>query len=58
MNVTIYHNPDGSTSHNTLVMIRNAGIEPVIVEYLKTPPSRDVLKSHRTSWPDGPHGAA
>jgi arsenate reductase len=45
MNVTIYHNPDCGTSRNTLAMIRNAGIEPVIIEYLKTPPSRDVLKN-------------
>jgi arsenate reductase (glutaredoxin) len=44
MSVTIYHNPDCGTSRNTLAMIRNAGIEPVIIEYLKTPPSRDTLK--------------
>jgi arsenate reductase (glutaredoxin) len=44
MSVTIYHNPDCGTSRNTLAMIRNAGIEPVIVEYLKTPPTREVLK--------------
>lgn len=44
MNVTIYHNPDCGTSRNTLAMIHNAGIEPVIVEYLKTPPSRSTLK--------------
>jgi arsenate reductase (glutaredoxin) len=45
MNVTIYHNPDCGTSRNTLAMIRTAGIEPVIIEYLNTPPSRDVLKN-------------
>jgi arsenate reductase len=45
MSVTIYHNPDCGTSRNTLAMIRNAGIEPKIIEYLKTPPSRDTLKS-------------
>lgn len=45
MSVTIYHNPDCGTSRNTLAMIRNADIEPVIIEYLKTPPSRDVLKN-------------
>jgi len=45
MNVAIYHNPDCGTSRNTLAMIRNAGIEPVIIEYLKTPPSPDVLKN-------------
>ena len=43
MSVTIYHNPDCGTSRNTLAMIRNAGIEPQVVEYLKTPPSRDLL---------------
>ena len=43
MNVTIYHNPDCGTSRNTLAMIRNAGIEPTVVEYLKTPPSREQL---------------
>jgi arsenate reductase len=44
MSVTIYHDPDCGTSRNTLAMIRNAGVEPVIIEYLKTPPSRDTLK--------------
>ena len=43
MDVVIYHNPDCGTSRNTLAMIRNAGIEPHVVEYLKTPPARDVL---------------
>lgn len=43
MSVTIYHNPDCGTSRNTLAMIRNAGIEPGIVEYLKNPPSRPEL---------------
>ena len=41
MTVTIYHNPECGTSRNTLAMIRQSGIEPTIVEYLKTPPSRD-----------------
>ncbi|QGZ61089.1 arsenate reductase (glutaredoxin) [Paraburkholderia acidisoli] len=41
--VTIYHNPDCGTSRNTLAMIRNAGIEPIVIEYLKTPPTRDRL---------------
>ena len=45
MNVTIYHNPACGTSRNALAMIRNAGIEPRVVEYLKTPPSRDELKA-------------
>ncbi|WP_299817453.1 arsenate reductase (glutaredoxin) [uncultured Roseibium sp.] len=45
MTITIYHNPKCGTSRNTLEMIRNAGVEPEIVEYLKTPPSRDELVS-------------
>lgn len=45
MSVTIYHNPDCGTSRNTLAMIRNAGIEPRIIEYLKTPPDRETLKA-------------
>jgi arsenate reductase len=44
MSVTIYHNPDCGTSRNTLAMIRNAGIEPEIIEYLRTPPDREILK--------------
>ena len=43
--VIIYHNPECGTSRNTLAMIRNAGIEPHVIEYLKTPPSRDMLES-------------
>ena len=41
--ITIYHNPACGTSRNTLAMIRHAGIEPNIIEYVKTPPSREVL---------------
>lgn len=41
--VVIYHNPACGTSRNTLAMIRNAGIEPHVVEYLKTPPSRALI---------------
>lgn len=41
--ITIYHNPACGTSRNTLALIRNSGIEPSVVEYLKTPPSRDKL---------------
>lgn len=41
--VTIYHNPECGTSRNTLALIRNAGVEPKVIEYLKTPPSRTVL---------------
>ena len=40
MTVTIYHNPDCGTSRNTLAMIRQSGVEPTVVEYLKTPPDR------------------
>ncbi|WP_338465677.1 arsenate reductase (glutaredoxin) [Novosphingobium sp. ZN18A2] len=43
--IVIYHNPECGTSRNALAMIRNAGIEPHIVEYLKTPPSRAMLES-------------
>lgn len=41
--VTIYHNPNCGTSRNTLALIRNAGIEPTVIEYVKHPPSRAVL---------------
>jgi arsenate reductase len=41
--ITIYHNPDCGTSRNTLALIRNSGQEPTIIEYLKTPPSRETL---------------
>jgi len=44
MDVIIYHNPDCGTSRTTLVAIRNAGIEPHVIEYLKTPPSRTLLQ--------------
>src|SRR5262245_51849872 len=43
MKVTIYHNPRCSTSRNTLAMIRDSGIEPEIIEYLKAPPTRSRL---------------
>lgn len=43
MDVAIYHNPDCGTSRNTLALIRHAGIEPTVIEYLKTPPSREQL---------------
>ena len=43
MTVTIYHNPACGTSRNTLAMIRATGVEPVVIEYLKTPPSREQL---------------
>ncbi|MGQ0596882.1 arsenate reductase (glutaredoxin) [Aquabacterium sp.] len=41
--VTIYHNPKCGTSRNTLALIRNAGIEPQVIAYLETPPTRDQL---------------
>lgn len=44
MTVTIYHNPECGTSRNTVAMIRQSGEEPIVVEYLKTPPSREKLK--------------
>lgn len=44
MSITIYHNPACGTSRNTLALIRNSGVEPEIVEYLKTPPSKERLQ--------------
>lgn len=44
MTVTIYHNPDCGTSRNTLAMIRQSGIEPVVIEYLKNPPTSQKLR--------------
>jgi len=44
MDAIIYHNPACGTSRNTLAMIRHAGIEPHVIEYLKTPPSRPLLQ--------------
>jgi len=41
--IVIYHNPDCGTSRNTLSLIRNSGVEPHVIEYLKTPPSRALL---------------
>ena len=43
--IVIYHNPECGTSRNALAMIRNAGIEPHVIEYLKTTPSRTLLES-------------
>lgn len=43
MTVTIYHNPDCGTSRNTLEMIRRSGVEPHVIEYLKTPPDRATI---------------
>jgi arsenate reductase len=44
MLVTIYHNPACGTSRNTLAMIRASGVEPTVIEYLKTPPTREKLQ--------------
>jgi len=44
MDILIYHNPECGTSRNALGLIRNAGIEPHRIEYLKTPPTRDMLQ--------------
>ena len=44
MSVTIFHNPACGTSRNTLALIRHAGIEPVVIEYLKAPPSKERLR--------------
>jgi arsenate reductase len=43
--ITIYHNPACGTSRNTLALIRNSGVEPQVIEYLKTPPSHEQLKA-------------
>lgn len=41
--ITIYHNPACGTSRNTLAMIRNSGVEPTVIDYLQTPPTRETL---------------
>jgi len=45
MSVIIYHNPACGTSRNTLAMIRATGVEPTVIEYLKTPPTRDEIRA-------------
>ena len=45
MSITIFHNPACGTSRNVLGLIRQAGIEPVVIEYLKTPPSKEALRA-------------
>lgn len=45
MTITIYHNPACGTSRNTVEMIRQSGEEPIVIEYLKTPPTREKLQS-------------
>lgn len=44
MEIKIYHNPECGTSRNTLALIRNTGVEPQVIEYLKRPPSKEVLQ--------------
>ena len=56
MTITIYHNPDCGTSRNTLAMIRQSGEEPVVIEYLKTPPSREKLVELITAMGIGVRG--
>ncbi|MGL4234545.1 arsenate reductase (glutaredoxin) [Tabrizicola sp.] len=53
MDVIIYHNPGCGTSRNTLALIRATGVEPHVIEYLKTPPSRAMIRSlaQRTGQP-------
>ncbi len=45
MTVTIFHNPDCGTSRNVLALIRHAGIDPEVIEYLKTPPTKQRLRA-------------
>ncbi len=45
MDITIYHNPKCGTSRNTLALIRNTGVEPQVIEYLASPPTREALKA-------------
>src|SRR6476661_3481106 len=49
VDIVIYHNPGCGTSRNTLAMIRNAGIEPTVIEYLRNPPTRSQLASMITA---------
>ncbi|MCB4768434.1 arsenic resistance N-acetyltransferase ArsN2 [Ancylobacter sp. Lp-2] len=53
MDIIVYHNPDCGTSRNTLALIRHAGIEPHVIEYLKTPPAGALLMqlAQRAGWP-------
>lgn len=53
MTITIYHNPACGTSRNTLAMIRASGVEPEVIEYLKTPPTRDKLVQLMTAMGGG-----
>ncbi len=54
MSITIFHNPACGTSRNTLAMIRNGGVEPTVVEYLKTPPTKARLQELLAAMGTGP----
>lgn len=54
MTITIFHNPACGTSRNTLAMIRNSGVEPTVIEYLKTPPTRTRLQELLAAMGTGP----
>ena len=54
MSITIFHNPACGTSRNTLAMIRNSGMEPTVVEYLKTPPTKARLQELLAAMGTGP----
>jgi arsenate reductase len=54
MTITIFHNPACGTSRNTLAMIRNSGVEPTVVEYLKNPPTKARLKELLAAMGTGP----
>jgi arsenate reductase (glutaredoxin) len=54
MTITIFHNPACGTSRNTLGLIRNSGVEPTVVEYLKTPPTKARLQELLVAMGTGP----
>jgi arsenate reductase (glutaredoxin) len=54
MTITIFHNPACGTSRNTLAMIRNSGVEPTVIEYLKTPPTKARLQELLAAMGTGP----
>ncbi|HCX80425.1 MAG: arsenate reductase (glutaredoxin) [Curvibacter sp. RIFCSPHIGHO2_12_FULL_63_18] len=54
MTITIFHNPACGTSRNTLAMIRNSGVEPTVIEYLKTPPTKARLQALLAAMGTGP----
>ena len=54
MTITIFHNPACGTSRNTLAMIRNSGVEPTVIEYLKTPPTKARLQALIAAMGTGP----